>query len=101
MCRGTFEGENVLRFLPTGYGKTFCFVLQSLISNDKAPMTIIISPLIAMIDDQIANLSRMNFKCIKITSVFEMCSDDITSLQNGDMNFVFMPRIGSETILEG
>ena len=83
------KGKNVLCFLPTGYGKTFCFVLPTLISIEKAPMTIVISPLITLIDDQIANLSRMNFKCIKITSVSEMSSDDISSLKNGDVNFVF------------
>ena len=45
----------MLCFLPTGYGKTFCFVLPTLISIEKAPMTIVISPLIIRLMTDIGN----------------------------------------------
>lgn len=46
-------GENVLAVMPTGAGKSLCFQLPALIQQTK---TIIVSPLVALISDQVASL---------------------------------------------
>lgn len=43
------NGKDVLAVMPTGYGKSLCFQLPSLITNELA---IVISPLIALMADQ-------------------------------------------------
>ena len=46
-------GENVLAVMPTGAGKSLCYQLPALIKETK---TIIVSPLVALMSDQIAAL---------------------------------------------
>ncbi len=49
------KGGNVLAVLPTGAGKSVCYQIPALISND---FSIVISPLIALMKDQVDNLNR-------------------------------------------
>ena len=46
-------GENVLAVMPTGAGKSLCFQLPALIQQTK---TIVVSPLVALMSDQVAAL---------------------------------------------
>jgi ATP-dependent DNA helicase RecQ len=48
-------GANVLALLPTGYGKSFCFQLPALVLPG---VTIVISPLVALMTDQALALNR-------------------------------------------
>ncbi|MDJ0683834.1 MAG: DNA helicase RecQ [Alphaproteobacteria bacterium] len=47
------RGENLLAVLPTGAGKSLCYQVAALM---KARPTIVVSPLIALMDDQVAAL---------------------------------------------
>jgi ATP-dependent DNA helicase RecQ len=49
------KGENVLAVLPTGAGKSICYQVPALISEN---FSIVISPLIALMKDQVDNLNR-------------------------------------------
>ncbi len=49
------KGSNVLAVLPTGAGKSICYQVPALISSD---FSIVISPLIALMKDQVDNLNR-------------------------------------------
>ncbi len=51
------NGENVLAVLPTGAGKSICYQIPSLISKN---FSIIISPLIALMKDQVDSLNSKN-----------------------------------------
>jgi ATP-dependent DNA helicase RecQ len=44
------QGKNCLGFLPTGFGKTMCFVLNSIVS-DTETITLIVSPLLSLMDN--------------------------------------------------
>ncbi|WP_202870783.1 DEAD/DEAH box helicase [Kribbella pratensis] len=49
------EGRNVLGLLPTGFGKSFCFQLPALVLPG---VTIVVSPLVALMTDQALALNR-------------------------------------------
>lgn len=49
------EGENILAVLPTGAGKSICYQIPALISDN---FSIVISPLIALMKDQVDSLNK-------------------------------------------
>ncbi len=49
------DGRNVLGLLPTGFGKSFCFQLPALVLPG---VTIVVSPLVALMTDQALALNR-------------------------------------------
>lgn len=55
VIRAVAEGRNVLGLLPTGFGKSFCFQLPALALPG---VTIVVSPLVALMHDQALELNR-------------------------------------------
>lgn len=51
------SGNNVLAILPTGAGKSVCYQIPALISPN---FSVVISPLIALMKDQVDTLNRIN-----------------------------------------
>lgn len=59
------DGKDVLALLPTGSGKSLTFQLPMLVNNKK---TIVISPLIALMEDQVMQLKQKKIKACCIHS---------------------------------
>ena len=57
--------QNVLAVMPTGAGKSLCYQLPAIYSEQK---TIIVSPLVALMDDQASSLSQLGVPVSKIHS---------------------------------
>ncbi|MBK87080.1 MAG: recombinase RecQ [Flavobacteriaceae bacterium] len=60
------ENEDCLALLPTGGGKSICFQVPALI---KEGICIVISPLIALMQDQVASLNQKGIKAMALTNV--------------------------------
>jgi RecQ family ATP-dependent DNA helicase len=63
VCRVVIEGRDVLLVMPTGSGKSLCYQLPAIA---RGGTTLVISPLIALMEDQVAKLKARNFavECI-------------------------------------
>ena len=55
IIRDSLEGRDVVALLPTGGGKSLCFQLPALL---RPGLTVVISPLIALMDDQVAAMRQ-------------------------------------------
>ncbi|MCP4567361.1 MAG: RecQ family ATP-dependent DNA helicase, partial [FCB group bacterium] len=65
VCRYVTQGHNVLLVMPTGAGKSLCYQLPGLA---RAGTTLVISPLIALMEDQVAKLCEIGFRAERIHS---------------------------------
>jgi ATP-dependent DNA helicase RecQ len=59
------EGRDVMAVLPTGSGKSLCYQLPAIVTEGTA---IVISPLIALMEDQVKSLQAMGIKAAYINS---------------------------------
>src|SRR5665213_3365968 len=65
VCRAAVAGRDLLLVMPTGAGKSLCYQLPALARGGTA---LVISPLIALMDDQAAKLSALGLKVARIHS---------------------------------
>ena len=65
VCRAATDGRDVLLVMPTGAGKSLCYQLPAIARGGTA---LVISPLIALMDDQAAKLSAAGLRVARIHS---------------------------------
>jgi RecQ family ATP-dependent DNA helicase len=65
VCQAATEGRDVLLVMPTGSGKSLCYQLPGLARQGT---TLVISPLIALMEDQVAKLAIMGLSVARIHS---------------------------------
>lgn len=65
IVKAVTEGQNVLAIMPTGAGKSLCFQLPAILRDG---VTVVISPLIALMRDQVRALQELGVKAGAITS---------------------------------
>lgn len=65
VCRAVIEGRDVLLVMPTGSGKSLCYQLPAIA---RGGTTLVISPLIALMEDQVAKLKALGFAVESIHS---------------------------------
>ena len=65
VCRTVTEGQDVLLVMPTGAGKSLCFQLPGIA---RAGTTLVVSPLIALMEDQVAKLCELGLRAERIHS---------------------------------
>jgi DNA topoisomerase-3 len=65
VCRAVTAGRDVLLVMPTGAGKSLCYQLPGLA---RAGTTLVVSPLIALMEDQYAKLRDLGLRAARIHS---------------------------------
>ena len=95
------EGKDTLALLPTGGGKSICFQVPAMA---KEGICIVISPLIALMKDQVENLKKRNISAAAVVSGMSKNEIDIT-LDNciyGKIKFLYVSpeRLTSEIFVE-
>lgn len=81
IVEAAMNGRHTIGLLPTGYGKTMCFVVPAMVYEEDS-ITLIISPLKSLMDDQIDQLTKMNFRCVKITAKDDMTQEQVTGSES-------------------
>jgi len=83
------EGEDTFALLPTGGGKSICFQIPALAKNG---ICIVVSPLIALMKDQVNALKNKGIKAMALTSEFKY-NDVSIMLDNciyGNYKFLYL-----------
>jgi RecQ family ATP-dependent DNA helicase len=89
VCHAVTAGADVLLVMPTGSGKSLCYQLPGIA---RGGTTLVISPLIALIEDQVARLLGDGFKAARIHSgrareeSRQVCKDYLA----GALDFLFI-----------
>lgn len=81
--------NDVVALLPTGGGKSICFQVPAMV---KEGICLVISPLIALMQDQVENLKKRNIKAtmIKTGATFDEIIALFDNIQYGDFKFLYI-----------
>jgi ATP-dependent DNA helicase RecQ len=97
----TINGYDTLALLPTGGGKSICFQVPGIA---REGITLVISPLIALMQDQVANLQARGIRAKSIISGMSYREIDITldNARFGGLDFLYTSpeRIQSKLFIE-
>jgi len=89
VCRAAVEGRDILLVMPTGAGKSLCYQLPAIALHGTA---LVISPLIALMEDQVAKLDSLGLRVARIHSGLDRgmsrqaCADYLA----GTLDFLFI-----------
>ena len=95
------SGQDTFALMPTGGGKSVCFQIPAMINEG---ICLVISPLVALMKDQVANLQKRNIKAIALTGGIR--SDEMIDLldncQFGNYKFLYLSpeRLQSDWIMD-
>jgi len=101
IIQSVLDGKDTLALMPTGGGKSLCFQVPALLNPG---ICIVVSPLIALMKDQVENLKERGIKAIAIISGMGKREVDI-ALDNciyGDIKFLYLSpeRLLSDLVRE-
>jgi len=97
----SINGSDVLALLPTGGGKSICFQVPGLV---REGITIVVSPLIALMQDQVTNLNKKGIRAKSIISGMSYREIDLIldNARFGGLDFLYTSpeRIQSKLFIE-
>lgn len=89
IIHSVLEGRNVLAVMPTGRGKSMCYQLPALM---RGGLTVVISPLIALMRDQVSALQSAGVNAAALTSTDEADDREAAwrALDDGSLRLLYM-----------
>ncbi|MCA9511187.1 MAG: ATP-dependent DNA helicase RecQ, partial [Myxococcales bacterium] len=88
VCRALVRGEDALLVMPTGAGKSLCYQLPGLA---RAGTTLVVSPLIALMEDQVAQLRARGLRAERVHSGRRGETRDVMrAYAEGELDFLFV-----------
>ncbi|NOX86277.1 MAG: RecQ family ATP-dependent DNA helicase [Chlorobi bacterium] len=83
------HGNDTLALLPTGGGKSICFQVPAMMREGTC---LVITPLIALMNDQIQNLKKLGIRAVAINSGMHSIEIDATysNCLHGDVKFLYV-----------
>ena len=101
IIEAALAGDDVLALMPTGGGKSICFQIPALM---KEGLCIVISPLIALMKDQVFQLGQKGITASAIHSGMSKTEIDhlLDNAANSDLKFIYCSpeRLKSELFIE-
>ncbi len=101
VCLAAANGSDVLLVMPTGSGKSLCYQLPGVL---RGCTTLVISPLIALMDDQVTKLRAMGLRAASLHSghAREVQRQTCVDYARGDLDFLMIApeRLGIPGFLE-
>ncbi|MCB9738398.1 MAG: ATP-dependent DNA helicase RecQ [Deltaproteobacteria bacterium] len=89
VCAAVVRGEDALLVMPTGGGKSLCYQLPGLVLGRP---TLVISPLIALMDDQVAKLQERGIDAERVHSgrPREEAREALRRWRDGRLEFLYV-----------
>ena len=89
IVKDVVSGKDVLALLPTGGGKSLCFQLSGII---RGGVTLVISPLISLMQDQAKQLEEKGLKtaCIYSGMSYREIDNTLDNVRFGDYQFLYV-----------
>ncbi|MEQ3691869.1 MAG: ATP-dependent DNA helicase RecQ [Flavobacterium sp.] len=101
IIQNVLEGKDSLALLPTGGGKSICYQVPGMMLNG---ICLVISPLIALIKDQVENLEKKNIKAIALLGGISPneTSNLLDNCEFGNYKFLYISpeRLQQDWVLE-
>jgi ATP-dependent DNA helicase RecQ len=101
IINSVLQGKDTFALMPTGGGKSICFQIPVIMQDG---IGLIISPLVALMKNQVDNLNKRNIKAIALTG--GISSDEVSQLldncQFGNYKFLYLSpeRLQQEWVVE-
>jgi len=100
IIKALLDGRDVITLMPTGGGKSLCYQIPALIREGTG---IVVSPLIALMHDQVAALKQVGIRAAYLNSTLDRASVQQTEkalLNNGlDLLYIAPERLLTERML--
>ena len=80
-------GERTLAVMPTGAGKSLCYQLPAVM---QAGTCVVVSPLIALMHDQLRAAEAVGIRAATLTSVDENRAETIARLRRGELELLYV-----------
>ena len=87
IIQATLAGRDVIAILPTGSGKSLCYQLPAML---KPGVTLVVSPLISLMQDQVLQLTRLNVKAASLNSSQESRENGIVMSDFDEYDLIYL-----------
>jgi len=81
------RGENTLAVMPTGAGKSLCYQLPSVVLEGTC---VVVSPLIALMHDQLRAADAIGISAATLTSVDTNQADTVARFRRGELDLLYV-----------